>query len=474
MRVVTGSTTRSLGLLTAAAIASWPFVGTSGARADAGASFDATAQAIALDATATNQSLPLGLVIEGIGPEASSHMTSYGQGDAEASFPYIGPVLPGIPGIFGPLYGLPPVAYPFEATTGAGDDPKDVSGPGFALHAESGTSSTVARSNAGSESTGGTSTSRVDVDSSGNVTALAETTINAVQLAGQVSMRGVHSIAKVTADATTGKLTRKYALSVTQLYAPGLSVTVPKSTPDQIGVPVPVPGVPQLPVLHPPPVPIPPPFGGQTLPAPDIGFENGTFTVTLPGMGTQQFAIPAQPVLDAFKAVGITVTYQAPVSNATGLDGASLNVAYSVPAPPPPLNQYYSGPTPLTFSIGKVSSHVTLSPVPALDPTGGGLFGTPPFGDATGSLPPPSVSGPGGTVGTPVLSGGAPPTVAGSTPQTGSGPQLAGPGSLRNSGLLSPDFDASNIYLTFVLVAFGALGAMTLLRLLGVKTLWSS
>lgn len=448
------------------------------ARADDRIGFDAVAQAVGIDATVSNQSIPIGLVVQGIGPEASSHVNSVGQSDAEASFPYLGPVLPGIPGIFGPLFGLPAIAYPFEATTGSGDEPKDVSAPGIALHAESGSRSNVARATVGTEAGGATSSSRVDINDEGDVRVSAESTVNAVQLLNQVTLKAVRSKVSVTADGTTGKLRRTSSFSVGQINVPGLAISVPETTPGQVSVPVP--GVPQLPVSQFPTIPLP--FGGQTLAEPTIGFEDGYFTTTLPGSGTTKFAVPAQVVLDAFKAHGISMSYQAAKNTELGVEGGTFTMAYQFPAPPPPLSQYYSGPTPVTYTLGRASALITVNPVtsetggsgsaPESDFGGpgsitGGQSGAPSGGGPVGLTPGTPGSGSLGSEGT--ASGGAVPQIA----DGGQARPLTSSVSLANSGLLTPLFDASNIYLTFVLVAIGALAAMTLLRLLGVRTLWS-
>lgn len=448
--------------------------------------FNARAQAVGVDASVTNPSLPIGLVVQGIGPEASSTVSSNGQSDAEASFPYVGPVIPGVPGIFGPLFGLPAVAYPFEAVTGAGDSPKDISTTGIQLHAESGARSNVARANAGTEAVGATSTSRVEVNDQGDVIASAESSVNAIQLLDQVTVKGVRSRVSVVADGTTGKLTRTSNFSIGEIVVPGLAITIPKTTPGEVGIPIPLPGVPQLPPLELPMIPLP--FGGETLVAPRLAFEDGTFTVQLPGQAGTKFAIPAQTVLDVFKGLGITLGYQAAKTTDIGIEGATFTLNYVAPALPD--NQFLSGKTPISFALGRANAFITVSPVQS---PGGSTAGTT-SGGSSGSAAGSTTGGvtgggtgstvsPGGTGSLSPDTSGAIGSSSGATTGAGPLPEIANgeqPGgdvtaspALRRSGLLAPVFDASNIYLTFVLVAFGALVAMTLLRLLGVRTLWS-
>ncbi|HVE28020.1 MAG TPA: hypothetical protein VNC22_21590, partial [Sporichthya sp.] len=293
--------------------------------------FDAYAQGIGVQATLSNQSLPLGLVIEGIGPEASSHVTSFGQSDAEASFPYTGTVVPGLFGLGPPLLlGLPGIDYPAQAATGAGQPPQDVDFPGVSLHAESGTTSNVGDAvlgGGGDGVLGGRSTSRIDRDEVGNVLSTATAQFNTLKLGNSLVLSNVRSTVTVRADAATGKLTRSSSFSIGRLTVPGLSVTVPTQSPAQLSLPNPLPGLPQAPPVPLPSIPLP--MGGQTLPAPDIGFVDGTFTITLPGFGSQKFAIPAQSVLDGLKGAGLDMAYQPAVETPTGVQGGVFTVKYT-------------------------------------------------------------------------------------------------------------------------------------------------
>jgi len=71
-----------------------------------------------------------------------------------------------------------------------------------------------------------------------------------------------------------------------------------------------------------------------------------------------------------------------------------------------------------------------------------------------------------GDLGTPVVD--APVTADGSSGQVAGTPRRA------SSSVVDTPVDLSDIYLTFVLVAGAALASMTILRLLGVRTLWNS
>ena len=426
-------------------------------------SYDATAQAIAIHATIQNPSIPLGLTIEGIGPEASSRLNSTGQSDAEASFPYIGPVIPGLIGIAAGLYGFPSPGYPMQASTGAGDAPATVTYPGIRLHAESGQETNVGSAAVSGPTGGGTSDSRISVTNTGGVSSLADTALDAVNLGNGLRLAGIHSLASVTADGTSGKLTRSSSLSIARITVPGLAIEVPKTTPESAPIPIPIPGVPQLPDTKFPAIPLP--FGGQTLPAPDLGFVDGVFTMTLPGFGSTQYAVPASAVLDAFQAAGFTFTYQPAESTPTGVSGASFRVRTEFPAPPD--NPYFGGTTPVTYTIGKVSANVTFNVFSAAD-TPAGIAGgnastgvTPSEGLDAGALPGlfPSTSAAGATPG---LSAAPSESVA-----------QAAPASVTRLLPVNESVDLAKFYVALFVVAFAALFAMTTLRLLGVRSLWS-
>jgi hypothetical protein len=446
-------------------------LGTAGtARADLGqAAFDAYAQGVAVNATMRNESFPLGLVIEGIGPESSSHLNSTGQSDAEASFPYVGPVVPGLLGVVAGLYGIPNPGYPLQAATQAGDAPADVSYPGITLHAESGQANNSGSASVVSPSGGGTADSRVDVLASGDVRSLADTAIEGAVIGGSLRLSGVHSTAVVVADALTGKLSRSSSLSISRIHIPGLAIAVPRTTPGSAPIPVPIPGAPQLPDTPFPPIPLP--FGGQTLPAPDIGFKDGYFSMTLPGFGDNQYAVPAPAVLDAFAAAGYTMTYQPASETETGIEGASFSVGYEAPGFPD--NPYFSGPVPTTYTLGKVIASVTLNPVSYDASTG--LAGSA-TGDA--AAPGPGIGSDGGS-GVDAAFAGTP----GLVPHTGIGGSATPAGSGVGDSLQTANFvpaaataptDLTWVYAAFAATALAALLSMTALSLVGVRPTWRS
>jgi hypothetical protein len=178
----------------------------------------------------------------------------------------------------------------------------------------------------------------------------------------------------VTAS-STGELTRTSSLSISSISVPGLAITIPPTSPTSAPLPVPIPGAPQAPPIDFPPIPLP--FGGETLVEPKLGFENGVFVVTIPSSaGTdQKYAVPSGPVLDAFKAQGFSVSYQAARESKTGVIAPVLSFTTKLPALPE--NGYLDGPYDVVFDVGRSTASVDFRPIStggAGDMTSGGAF----------------------------------------------------------------------------------------------------
>jgi hypothetical protein len=450
-------------------VCQWP-----GQGAFADSTYDAFARANALDVVINNQSIPTGIDLQGVGPEAEAHQTSLGVGDASSQLPYLGDTVPGLPGTAGGLFGLPVPPYPFIAASTQGGPPDTKSYPGVTLHAESGDYSTLSSGVAGSDASGATSTARVDELKSGSVTATAVTDASALKLGSVITLSGVRTSAIVTADSFSGDVTRASSTSIGRISVPGLVLTIPTQTPGQIPVPIPIPGVPNVPPIPVPSVPIPAPFGGQTLKDPDIGIQDGFFTLTLPiGGGSQKFAIPAQPVLAALKAAGVTMTFQAPEKLKTGIMSGSYKFRYVVAAPP--ANNYYSGPTTVTQSTGLAVATVDLHPASSDTSSSGGMVG--------GGISGPSSAA--GSAGSPSLGSTSPALSGGDLGGANSGtlPLLASPDNGAGTSPGSPALGFAGfkvgtgmgaIYLALVAVALSGFTAATALRLIGVRFLWNS
>jgi hypothetical protein len=460
------------------------------AGADSGPNFDATASAYGVDQTVSNPSLPLGLTLEGAGPVAQAHLDSLGDSDALASFPYPGDVTAGLPGTAGALFGVPIPQYPLYVTSQAGDQPKSGGAPGVTLSASSYPTTAIGHAVVGTDLSGFTSTGSVTVNSDNSVTAHAETVMG-VNLLNLVTLSGVDSSATATADGFSGDLTRTSHLSIGQISAPGLSITVPPSTPGNVPVPVPVPGLPQLPPIDLPTLPLP--LGGETLQVFDLGFEDGTFTVQfpMPGLKPLTYAIPAQFVLDAFTALGIKVTYEAAQTNTSGVISPALTFTSRVPAPPS--NPYFDGPTDISFTLGRSSANVTLRPVVAQfgdgssssvglasgsGTTGGGTSGTgvssagqPAAGRGVAGGGGAASSGSGGT--TPLATEAAAPVNSSPpAPSVASGPAPESAQQQPDLALVSRDGsrgDLSGIYLLGFAIAAVVIAAAAVLKVMGVR-----
>ncbi|MBA3743284.1 hypothetical protein [Sporichthya sp.] len=439
------------------------------ARAD-DATFDAIASSNGSQTTLFNQSIPVGLTLEGSGPLTRAQLNTLGDSDALAAFPYPGDVAAGLPGIAGALVGVNTPAYPLVAATAYGDAPKDVNYPGVALHAESSAQQAAAKALAGTDHSGYVSVARVGVQREGGVLAVGETTLNGFTLGDKFSVAVVHSRAEVLADGATGALTRSSKLALGSINVPGLRLEIPCTTPSYIPLPNPVPGAPQAPPVELEPTEIPAPFGCSTMDAPELGFEDGVFTVTLPyAGGPATFPLPTDSVLSALKASGIEVAYQPAQESTTGIVGAGLTFSYVIAEPP--ANPYYSGPTKVTSLVGQAIASVNLRPVGASQ-----------FAPGSGAIAPGEAGL--GLDGASVPGIGAPGSLG-----TGTGLDAAG----LDTRLLLPDnagasagtsftrttesanvnAPVGSVYLALIAAALAAFVGATVIRILGVRYLWS-
>ncbi|HEY3605163.1 MAG TPA: hypothetical protein VGL04_10855 [Sporichthyaceae bacterium] len=361
----------ALGVLLVGA-AGWIVLPASNARADA--SYAAVARTETFTQTINNPSIPTGIDIEGGGPQAEVRQTSLDVRDASAQLPYAGDTVPGLPGLGGSLFNFPVPAYPFIAATSAGSPPQNVSYPGVVLHAESGDYLTRASSTFGQPGSGATSAANITEDRDGSVTAVANTFADTVALGPYVTLSDVRSVVTVASSAA-GKLTRTSSSSIGRISVPGLSFEMPKTSPAQIPVPVPIPGVPNQ-----PPIPVPQypyPAGGETFHDPDIGIQDGYFTLTqVMGGQKQTYLIPSDSALAAFKAAGVTIRFQSPQQTADGLISGAYIVEYTFAAPPQ--NGYYNGATKLTQTTAYSIANVDLTPEPASAGVVGAPGGGPP------------------------------------------------------------------------------------------------
>jgi|GEM_PF-1368588 len=448
-------------------------VWTPSAGADATGYYAGNARAVFVTGYFSNPSIPGGVRPEGGGPQTDASQTSLSRGDANASFPYFGDVVPTAPGVVSGLFGFPVPPYPLTASSTYGSAPGAANYPGVTLSAVSRASSTVADAVVGTAGAGAAAHSEVEQAGDGAVRSAAAASSPLTTLGPLVSLKGVDSVVRVSA-APDGLLTRSSNFSIDQIEVPGLVLRIPEQTPGSYPIPVPfaIPGVPAPQPIPAPPIPIP--AGGQTITQPRIGFVNGVFTISLPFAGkTQEYALPAQPVLDAFRAQGVALNYTSPRETKDGLIGGVFTVEYTLPPPPP--NDYYHGATPATFVIGAAQAAVNRGGSSTQATAGAGLPPAP--GSPANTLPPgiaPAAPAPpsGGAALPAVAPGGsgAPPTVA-FDPSLG---HRGGAARLLSAAL--PAFVGSNfsaIYLGLLALALAAFVGVSVLLVKG-RSRWTS
>ncbi len=350
----TGATAAATALVLAAAV---PALRPGAARADDQplASYVALASSSGVLVGLANDSIPAVPQIEISGPTAQASLDTLGNSLAFASAPYPGSSITGLTQIVGSVFGAPLPAYPMYTSTDTIGESRDGGAPGLSFHAESQAKTASANATIGSAPSGGESRATV-ADNTGSGGGLAARGNSAFSLAGTgeiFQLVGVSDLASASVD-SAGRITTASDLHFARLIVPGLAIRVPETTPGKVPLVNPIPNLPQPPPAEFPPVPLP--YGGQLLHAPELGFANGTFTVTLPTEGPQRYAIPTQAVLDGLKAAGITATYQQATDilegeRKVGIISAGLTLSTTLPSPP--VNLGSSGPTTISYGIGR-------------------------------------------------------------------------------------------------------------------------
>jgi hypothetical protein len=324
-----------------ALVAGTPFV--LGGTAHASGTFEALASAYGADYLMSNPSIPAGVQPQFGGPVAQSQLTSLPSGTSFASMPYPGEVAAGVPGLVsGVATGVPQLpAYPFIVSSGLGEGPQSVNQPGIALHANTGSDNANAHAVFGTDGMGSVADSLITVDGT-NLVASATSRDSALSLGDQGEIGSVISTATVSSDGS--KITRATSLAISGIRIPALAFTVPATSPG----PAPIPNMPF------PSVPLP--FAGTTFVAPVLGFYDGQFTIQIPAIGKQQFAVPFDSVAAAFKQAGYELQYSAPTRTPDGIIGSTLRLHFQMPAPPD--NPLYAGPTDYTIVLGRATASI--------------------------------------------------------------------------------------------------------------------
>jgi hypothetical protein len=442
-------------------------LGTLGGSASADATYDAIASATGAKFIFSNQSVPLGIEPQLEGPVAQARQTSLQQSDAYAAFPYPGDAVAGLPGVLGSAAGIPFQAppYPFSVNTTYGDDIRQLSYPGIELRSESGETVTQAAATGGSGGLGASSTARIARDGDA-VAAKSRSDADLIRLGNSLVISGLHASADAARDGN-GTLTRASHLSFTRLQVPGLAFKLPSL--EGIGGPA----------------------ASQNVTAPDVGFTDGQFVVTLPGAEPKTAPVPTNDVLAALKAAGYTATYQAAKETKNGILGAGFEISTTLPAPPPGTPAGIGGETPVTMSIGFARAEVAYAVEQsatggAAAPTGtapaaaGASAVTPDLGVAaaptTPLLPTGSTFAPGldPQLETPALTSGGSPAVALPEAALGAAPATGATTGLDLTSLTASraaiGSDVGWIYLMLVAVAGTAFAATFVMRYRGVRS----
>jgi hypothetical protein len=465
------------------------------APADTLTTFDARAAASGVDVTASNASIPLGLVVQGTAPVARAALDSLGTSQALAAGPYPGDLAASLPGTVKTTSGIPLPDYPLMAATSSGDEPKEIVAPGMSLRAESRASRSTSRATVGTDSSGSTSTAAAERDDAGGVQALAVSRFDVLRVLDRLTLSGVVAEAATTMD-ESGTRTSRSSLRIDAIDAAGLVVSVPETTPKG--------GLPDMPPLvsgqpappqPPPSEPTKLPGGGTTVAGPVLRFADGKFTL-VPGAGDKatEVPVPAAAVVEAFHKLGIEMTYQAAQATDTGVVAPILSFRTTLPALPDNPTAF-QGPTTVTVDVGRVTTSVAGQASSAdgagFDPTAGLPF---PVG--------PEASSPAGDLGTGDLGTGAASSSDGSTgfgfdagAPTGGGEFAAGRDSgspdsgspdsgssgaassaeeaavaaPRLAGSVGRTVDARKVYVVFAALAGVGLIAGSLVRTVGVK-----
>lgn len=346
------------------------------ARADT--TFDAAAIAYGARVTYTSPSTPLGIVPEASGPTAQARLSSLPRSSALASFPYPGDALVGLPGLIGALApGSPTLPqYPFYASAELGDQPSSVSAPGIELSAASTARAAASKAESVSASSGYVATTRIEQGDDGSVAAVAEARQSALNLAGLMTLDGIHSLARIAA-AADGKLARTSSLEIDALRVPGLHLALPAGSAT-------------------------PGSGGGAIVGPQFALRDGQFFLVPPTGNGLQVPIATADFFAALHSAGITGSYQAATDSATGVLAPVLSLSAALPAPPPNPTGI-AGASTVRLDIGQTNAAIdarvvhdpapttTLVPVP---PTAGaGLPASLPDAPSAGAQTLPAATG---------------------------------------------------------------------------------
>ena len=409
-----------LGVAVAGATGAWsaarPAATSSGARLTA---FDAVAAADGLRVLVFAPSAPLSSnVFDGGAPVTQALVNGIGESRALASVPYPGDTALSLPSLVLPLLGLPaPPDYPLLASTSAPNKPKAVVDVGpLHMTARSDQYSSAAASSGGGGSgdtaigSFATAASTTVDPATAKVVSKAESTTEAVTFGGVLSVGRVHALANVTRPAT-GKSTTTSALEIEGLTVAGTTIGV---TPKGFVLP------------------------GSTAPVPDTS----ALAPVLDAAGISLQYVQSQPITNGIVSAGLAITVRTSSATTTYILGRVRALASSAvsESPPLPVDVGVGAPT----AGGGATETAAASASPAASTTAGGLSG--------------------GTVASPTA---VAPVVA--APATRQAAGLAASRAVPTSTVSTTSF-----YLVLVIGALVGLVGAALVRIFGMRLVWTS
>ena len=415
------------------------------APASAESAFTLSANAQGVSVQIDNQSFPLVQSFQANTPTAQAHLNSNGQGSAYSASPDPGHDVAELPATGASqmcaileAYGLklpkcdivaknvPPYPYAYAQS---GDKPQNERFAGAQLHAEAESNESTARTTVGADgAASATSEAMTSAAQDGSTNASAVTSADTLELGSTLWMSGIRGAADASRD-EAGKLELTSSFVIGHLHVNGL----------------------------------------------DVRYENGSFillgnAVPLP--------IPAQQVLSALKAAGITARFLPETKSKTGITSEGLLLRYSIPGapagivPPVPLPLPIgvgvpSTPTTVTYVVGRAEVVSTDQAIGSFD---NDIIDT----GVSGGTTPPGTATPPGTTTTGGSSPSTTPPVIKSGQTTDTAAPTDAPPTVAAARTASWTGDSTDIYLAFVVTALALLGSVTAIRYLGVRLTWTS
>jgi len=359
-------------------------------------------------------------LFDGGAPVTQALVNGIGESRGLASVPYPGDTALTLPSLLLPLVGLPaPPDYPLLASSASPNKPKAVVDVGpLHMAAKSDQYSSSAESSGG----GGTAdnaigrfatTAKATAEpATARVLSKAESTTEAATFGGVLTVGRVHAVANVTRPAT-GKSTTTTSLEIEGVTAAGTTIGV---TPKGFVLP------------------------GSTAPIPDTS----GLSPVLDAAGLSLQYVQAQPLTNGIVSAGLAITVRTPSATITYILGRVLALASSSVTQSPALSVDTGVAAPAATSGTGSTETASSSPAPAASTAASGLSG--------GSV-------------------AAPTAVA---------PVVAAPATRETAGLAASravptsTVSTTSFYLVLVIGALVGLVGAALVRIFGVRLVWTS